>query len=243
MASLMDTFSEEEFIKIIQESQSYTECLKKMGYSSNSGSSTAKLHKKIQELNIDVSHFTRSVPIKRNEDNIFILDSTVSQKVLRNWYKKGNYSEYKCAICGQEPFWNGKELTLILDHINGYNSDDRLENLRWVCPNCNYQLDTTNGKNINHGQHKTNYCIDCGKIISLVSIRCKSCEGKYRMQQTEMILSRDELKDLIRTVPFVQIGKIYGVTDNAIRKWCDKYNLPRRVSDIKQYTDEEWKLV
>jgi len=66
---------------------------------------------------------------------------------LRNWYKKGNYTKYECSICGQEPFWNGKELTLILDHINGVHTDDRLENLRWVCPNCNYQLDTTNGKN------------------------------------------------------------------------------------------------
>ena len=41
----------------------------------------------------------------------------------------------------------GKALTLILDHINGRNHDDRLENLRWVCPNCNQQLDTTNGRN------------------------------------------------------------------------------------------------
>ena len=39
---------------------------------------------------------------------------------------------------------------MILDHINGDNKDDRLENLRWVCPNCNYQLDTTNGKNKKH---------------------------------------------------------------------------------------------
>ena len=52
---------------------------------------------------------------------------------------------------------------MILDHINGYNHDNRLENLRWVCPNCNYQLDTTNGKNVNHGVHTINTCIDCGK--------------------------------------------------------------------------------
>ncbi len=38
-------------------------------------------------------------------------------------------------------------MTLILDHINGENHDDRLENLRWVCPNCNQQLPTTGGRN------------------------------------------------------------------------------------------------
>ncbi|MBP3801351.1 MAG: HNH endonuclease [Clostridia bacterium] len=79
---------------------------------------------------------------------MFIENFTADQKTLRDWYLKGKYTEYKCDICGLEPFWNGKELTLILDHINGHNHDDRLENLRWVCPNCNQQLPTTNGKNI-----------------------------------------------------------------------------------------------
>lgn len=52
--------------------------------------------------------------------------------------------------------------------------------------------------------------------------------------------SRDQLKKLIRSIPFLQIGKKFNVSDNAIRKWCDYYNLPRRVKDIKQYSDEEW---
>lgn len=55
--------------------------------------------------------------------------------------------------------------------------------------------------------------------------------------------TREELKNKIRTIPFIQIGKHYGVTDNAIRKWCDYYNLPRRVKDIKEYSDEEWEEV
>ena len=87
-------------------------------------------------------------PIKRTAANVFIENSTADQKTLRRHYFAGEYTEYKCSICGQEPIWNGKELTLILDHINGHNHDDRLENLRWVCPNCNQQLDTTNGKNV-----------------------------------------------------------------------------------------------
>jgi len=46
---------------------------------------------------------------------------------------------------------------------------------------------------------------------------------------------------MIRTNSFVSIGKQYGVSDNAVRKWCDGYKLPRRKRDIKEYTDEEWK--
>ena len=243
MPSLMDKYSDEEFIEIVLTSNSYKDCLFNLGYASKSGSSINKLKEKIGRLNIDVSHFTSTIPIARTEENIFISDSTVDQKTLRKWYKKGNYTEYKCTICGQEPFWNGKELTLILDHINGYNRDDRLENLRWVCPNCNYQLETTNGKNINHGQHELNYCVDCGKIISKKATRCIKCNAKYKTQEEVNGISRDELKSLIRNKPFTQIGKEYSVSDNAIRKWCDKYNLPRKASEIKSYTDEQWQKI
>ena len=52
---------------------------------------------------------------------------------------RGRFPVCKCSICGQQPKWNGKPLIMILDHINGNHRDDRLENLRWVCPNCNYQ--------------------------------------------------------------------------------------------------------
>ena len=48
---------------------------------------------------------------------------------------------------------------------------------------------------------------------------------------------------MIRTLPFTQIGTKYGVTDNAIRKWCDKYELPRTKKEIVSYSDEEWGLV
>ena len=88
------------------------------------------------------------------------------------------------------------------------------------------------------------YCIDCGVEIRAESIRCRNCESKHRTIPLEnMPITREELKNLIRTVPFTQIGKKYGVSDNAIRKWCDKFNLPRTVKDIKSYSDEEWKLI
>ena len=56
-------------------------------------------------------------------------------------------------------------------------------------------------------------------------------------------VTREELKNLIRTTPFTTIGIKYGVSDNAVRKWCDKYNLPRTLSDIKQISDEDWELI
>lgn len=242
--SILSNYSNEEFARIIAENFSYRDCMKALGYNSCSGDSMKVVQKKIKELNLSADHFkTRGTPIKRTEENIFCKDSTASQKVLREWYKKGNYTEYKCAICGQESFWNGKELTLILDHINGFNKDDRLENLRWVCPNCNQQLSTTGSKNKANKEHTLNYCIDCGKVISKKATRCLECANKARTSENVSWVNREELKNLIRTMPFTQIGNKFGVSDNAVRKWCEKYNLPKKSREIKSMSDKEWEKI
>lgn len=54
---------------------------------------------------------------------------------------------------------------------------------------------------------------------------------------------RDILKQAIRYLSFCEIGRIYSVTDNAIRKWCKAYNLPFKKTEIKKYSDEEWDLI
>ena len=69
---------------------------------------------------------------------------------------------------------------------------------------------------------------------------CESCYNKKRIEKLYNIISRDNLKELIRSTSFTQIGDMYNVSDNTIRKWCDKYNLPRKVSEIQKYTEEEW---
>lgn len=92
---------------------------------------------------------------------------------------------------------------------------------------------------------KKNYCKDCGKAISEFAERCKQCENKFRKIEaaSDYPISREELKQLLRTTSFLQIGKRFNVSDNAIRKWCRNLNLPCRAHDIKKYSDEEWILV
>lgn len=81
------------------------------------------------------------------------------------------------------------------------------------------------------------YCENCGCEISVGATKCLSCRNK---EKSSHIPSREELKKLIRTTPFTIIGKQFNVSDNAVRKWCDKYGLPRRSGEIKRYTEVEW---
>ena len=102
------------------------------------------------------------------------------------------------------------------------------------------QFNLSKEKNEKHISRKVFYCIDCGSEISRGSMRCRSCSGKHNAVHKVEMPSREELKNMIRNTPFTTIGRQYNVSDNAVRKWCDNYNLPRLVKDIKKMSNEEW---
>lgn len=87
--------------------------------------------------------------------------------------------------------------------------------------------------------NKRNLCIDCKIPISNNATRCISCASKLRPRKVERP-DREELKEMIRHIPFTKIGEQYGVSDKAITKWCIMENLPSRKKDILLYSDEEW---
>lgn len=133
--------------------------------------------------------------------------------------------DYRCDICGNNGIWLNKKITLQLDHINGINNDNRVENLRFLCPNCHSQTSTYTGKNTK--KNKVNKCVDCGEIITRSSTRCRSCSKKLQPNKrpNKDILEKTLLENKYN---FSKVGRIFGVSDNAVRKWFKSYGIYKK---------------
>ena len=85
--------------------------------------------------------------VEHHNDIIFVENSTYPRHRLKARLIRDNLIEYKCVICCNEGLWNSKPITLQIDHINGINNDNTIDNLRFLCPNCHSQTDNYAGKN------------------------------------------------------------------------------------------------
>ena len=155
--SVKGIWQENNLKEIIKNSNSYIDSLKKLGFH-NFGSSYNTLKKYIKKYNIDNSHFIEPEEHIKNLNKeidlslVLTENSTYSRKALKKRLYKEGLKEKKCELCGQGEEWKGKKMSLILDHVNGRNNDNRLENLRIVCPNCNATLETHCKGNYKNGR-------------------------------------------------------------------------------------------
>jgi transposase len=85
-----------------------------------------------------------------SKEEVFKVNSSTANSRVRAIIQRENLLHNQCAICGLTDIWQDKPLKLQLDHINGINNDNRLENLRYLCPNCHTQTETFCSKNKAH---------------------------------------------------------------------------------------------
>ena len=140
--------SKEILEKAVNGAESMSQVLRNLGINKSSGNMNT-IRKQIEHYGIKTEFVKRSRNTKRYSlEEIFCSNSTYDRTTLRNKIIRENIIEYKCKECGISQ-WNGNLLSLQLDHINGVNNDNRLENLRFLCPNCHSQTSTWGNKKKN----------------------------------------------------------------------------------------------
>lgn len=231
---------QESLQQLVNTSESLSEILRKQG-KAISGAALKVLKNTLEAYNIDYGNldFTYTQrKISSLQEKLQKGTNPTPQKLKQQLINEG-LKEDKCEICGQLPEWNEKPLVLQLDHINGDHYDNRIENLRIVCPNCHTQTDTFGTKK------PKNKCIDCGKEIGRKSTRCRAC-GAIRnrlLKSRPDKPTKEELYNLIKTQTYKNIGKKYNVSESVIRKWCRQYQLPNKTTLCKIIQSENSTLI
>lgn len=166
MASQLYNYTPAELQRLLDESDSYKEVLRKLGMCDH-GNNYTTLRKVINEYNLDLTKISEnrsklsSKLIKKLHakhiitlDEILIENSTyLNGANLKNKLFEANLKDKKCECCGLSE-WLEKPIPLQIHHKNGVHNDNRIENLELLCPNCHALTDTFAGKNIDHSKQK-----------------------------------------------------------------------------------------
>lgn len=231
------TIGRSELQDILDTSSTMVEVLEKLEYDGYNGNHrTIKL--RIKEDDLDLTQFNSNnerymeearlrlkEKNKRSDGEVFCKNSTYrGNKELKKRLLKDHGWEYKCKSCDIGDTYNNQPLSLQLDHINGINSDNRMENLRLLCPNCHSQTKTFSGKKTK----VTHVCEECNEEKKTkISQLCNRCSLLSRGATKLKDLHSEELYELVcvKKTSFKTIGKMFDVSDNAIRKRCRKFNI------------------
>ena len=148
--------TDEQWIEAISTSLSYSEALRKLGLR-DSGANFTLIHKHIDRLNIDTSHMTgkrwnqgeRFKPFNKEIpfDEMFSKNTYHNTGALKRRLFREGLKEKRCECCGLNE-WQGREIPLELHHIDGDKTNNSVENLQILCPNCHALTDNYRGKNI-----------------------------------------------------------------------------------------------
>ncbi len=180
----------------------------------------------------------RRIPL----DAILVEGSTYSRSSLKRRLYEAGLKDRRCELCGQGEKWKGRRISLIIDHINGVRDDHRLENLRIICPNCAAGLETHCGRKNRIGIEPRS-CLRCSVAFvpkyerqRYCSVYCGRRHNRTpgQKQPGARKVERPSYEALLREVlelGYLAVGRMYGVSDNAIRKWLREYEGERAVAE------------
>ncbi|MEA2374804.1 MAG: hypothetical protein QOD53_1267 [Thermoleophilaceae bacterium] len=244
--SLGPRYTEQQAREAVAGSHCYTEALRRLGMRPAGGNFKTLRHYVEVVWTIPTDHFdpyaARVAALRRGGmrplSEVLVEGSTYSRGQLkRRLYAEGIKSR-TCEICGQGEIWRGNKMSLILDHANGVADDNRLENLRIVCPNCAATLPTHCGRNV---PREPRECVLCGEAFEPRALNQRYCSrscgsrdpGRPGPRPRARRVARppcDELLADVRRLGYCAVARRYGLSDNAIRKWLRAEGIepPRR---------------
>lgn len=246
-------YTDDELIIAIKTSISLAETLRKLNLSDRSNGNRKNIKIKIKLLNIDITHWRgRSANIGKTNNSIkdrralseLLIENAklTDHTLLKKRLLEAKLLIYECSIC-KISTWLDNKLVLQMDHINGINNDNRLENIRLLCPNCHSQTDTFCGKNKNaydcnntedprYEKHlrtlvpcPTSGCFNNKKREATT---CKKCSIKFVTSESgkKQIIDWPEINELIKMVEetsYVKVAKKLNTTTTRIFDKIKKY--------------------
>jgi hypothetical protein len=212
-------------------SRSYADALGRLGLRPAGGNhATLKKYVRLWDISIEHFDFGARPPFREATPLVELLveGSTYNRAHLKRRLFADGIKERRCEMCGQGEEWRGARMALVLDHVNGVWNDNLLVNLRILCPNCNATLDTHCGRK-NKREKAQRSCAYCGETFWPKSRAQRFCSRQCGVRHNAPALRRvdrppyEKLVAELETSSFLAVGRKYGVSDNAIRKWLRAY--------------------
>lgn len=216
------TWTDKDLELAVKSSKTKSEVIRKLGLRSNSSGNFQIVDVHIKRLKLDITHFHEIMFGKPNKPKhikeLLVKNSTYTNTVkLKSRLIRANLLKEECYEC-KTVMWMGRKLSLQLDHIDGDRSNNELNNLRLLCPNC-HSLTSTYSRTKMQNKLPENKC-KCGVVICRRSSMCTTCDAISRRGKNLKINwpNMKALLNMVKEIGYVQTGIKLGVSDRAVKK-------------------------